>query len=469
MFKRSRSNPLVFALVCAQLSLLTTCLAQPEEQSTTVITDSGQPATNQSERGVKPDEFSVADACNAYGFDLFVGLSGQETGSGNLLFSPYSISSAMVLVAEGSRGVTADQLAATFHFGPNVQAAGRAYSDLNARLFAFPNRPTVPPAQPPPASSPAIDSQSSLGQTGSPAQSAGVKMPPEPPVLVLTNGLWIQHGITLNESYLQEVQRHHGASVEDVDFLHQPVQATEIINHWIDERTGGRITHLIDNSMANPATQLVLVNALYFKGRWKKPFLRSQTWPAPFKGTSDPKAMVPMMKTSGPFKLAHRAGYRVIELPYATSTVSMAVFLPDRIDGLTDLVKKLDLKMLESPLLGVTEPTRVELHLPRFSIARKIDLTTILKYQIPSAFSRESADFSGMTGGRDVRLSSVLHQTFLEVNEVGSEAASATSVGIIPRGLEDIDTKFVADHPFLFLIRDNATGAVLFLGTLTTP
>jgi serpin B len=181
-----------------------------------------------------------------------------------------------------------------------------------------------------------------------------------------------------------------------------------------------------------------------------------------------------MMKTTGTFKLARRPkdelargeGYQAIELPYAGSSVSMVILLPDRDDGLPDLVKELDLKVLTHPL-DEAKPSLVDLRLPQFSVTSKLDLTGILRSQVPSAFSRDDADFSGMTGAKDLRLSAVVHQTFLRVDEAGSEAAAATAAVILPRSLPEAE--FIVNHPFLFLIRDNATGTILFLGTFTTP
>jgi serpin B len=301
---------------------------------------------------------------------------------------------------------------------------------------------------------------------GVPAADAMGQASPRAPALILANALWIQEGIKLLDSYLVEVRSHHGASVRDVDFVRQPDQAAEIINHWIALQTSGRITNIVDRNLANSETRLILTNALYFRGRWKKPFPPSMAPPVRFKGTSNPQAQVRMMRTTGTFRLVRRGGYQAIELPYAKSTICMVILLPDRDDGLHDLVNELDLKILADPLAGA-EPLRVDLRVPKFSITSKIDLTGILRSQMPLAFSRDEADFSGMTGGKDLRLSAVVHQTFLRVDEAGSEAAAATAVGIVPRSPPDAE--FIADHPFLFLIRDNTTGTVLFLGTFTTP
>ena len=179
------------------------------------------------------------------------------------------------------------------------------------------------------------------------------------------------------------------------------------------------------------------------------------------------------MRTTGRFKLVHGNGYNAIELPYVTDdnpkkdAISMVVLLPEREDGLSALEHALDARALADPLQGSQEMVVVDLRLPKFSITDKVDLTKMLSAQMPLAFSREEADFSRMTGQKDLRLSGVVHQTFLNVDEYGSEAAAATAVGIVPRSRPDAE--FIADHPFLFLIRDNLTGTVLFLGRFTTP
>ncbi len=514
------------------------------------------------------NEAWLAEGINSFGMRLLreVGLRGDRLS--NQILSPYSISSAMVLVAEGAHGQTAHEIAATFHFGSDLRRVGRGFSDLNARLMipaseatgnpaksesagpsATADKPGRPQEAPVPRfvlgieyhPNPAGGILTTRIEPGGLAERAGihagdliyeidgerinseedlnrhlnlahrvvqvalmrpaheqptvVNVETEPvaqqavtlpaaeavgktnlaaPALVLANALWIQKGFKLLDSYLLEVKSHHGASIRDVDFVQQADQAAEIINAWIALQTNGRITNIVDKSLASSDTRLILTNALYFKGRWKKPFPPSTAPPVKFKGTSNAQAQVQMMRTTGTFKLARRQsdkparreGYQAIELPYARSTLSMVVLLPDRDDGLPDLVKELDLKVLADPLEGA-EPVLVDLSLPKFSVTSKIDLTGILRSQIPSAFSREDADFSGMTGGKDLRLSAVVHQSFLRVDEAGSEAAAATAAGIVPRSPPEAE--FIADHPFLFMIRDNASGTVLFLGIFTSP
>jgi serine protease inhibitor len=392
--------------------------------------------------------FSVPEASNAYGLDLVHALTAREPWPANLVFSPYSISSAMILVAEGAAGPTAVQFGAAFHFGADLKNAGRAFSTLNARL--------VTPA------------------SGHPGNPAAAGRDADHPTLVLANGLWIQRDLKLLPAYLDEVQSHHGAVIQEADFLHDPQQAAQRINQWIGLQTSGRITHLIDQTTANNDTRIVLVNALYFMGKWRHQFSRSATRPADFKGTRRPQHRVQMMRTTASVKhvhrpedkAAHHEGYQAIELPYLRSPLSMVIVLPDRNDGLPDLVKKLDLKTLTDPF-GDPKKTRVDVRLPKFSVTSKVDLTPVLKEQVPGAFSRQAADFSNMTGQKDLRLSAVIHQTFLRVDETGSEAAATTGAVVVPRS--EPETTFVADHPFLFTIRDDETKTVLFVGTITSP
>ena len=528
-----------------------------------------QAKVDQATLNTNPGGVTAASASNAYGLDLLRQLMPQNGSRGNQFISPYSISSAMVLVAQGSGGKTAAQIATTFHFGSDLEGLSRSYSQLNARLVASSrnalpnpgeprNTPKAGTANEPGESRKAAIPRLKLGieyqanptggvaVTGVEPESLGLRVGIQPgdlifaidnqnqginsdedftrtfnrggdviPIdivkpnqqqivvmivgagaqllkvieagvpadtkttqrdsvaLVLTNAFWVQKGVKLLDSYLRRIEAYHGSSLQEVDFIGQPDQVLAMINDRIATQTNGRIAHLVDQSVANAETRLLLTNVLYFKGRWRNKFDPSMTKPAPFRGTTNPQAQVALMRTTGPFKLVHGKDYNAIELPYVTDdnpkkdAISMVVLLPEKEDGLPALEQALDARALADPLQGRQEMVVVDLRLPKFSISDKVDLTKMLSAQMPLAFSREEADFSGMTGQKDLRLSGVVHQTFLNVDEYGSEAAAATAVGIVPRCAPDAE--FVADHPFLFLIRDNLTGTVLFLGRFTTP
>ena len=223
-------------------------------------------------------------------------------------------------------------------------------------------------------------------------------------------------------------------------------------------RSGGRVL--------DSGTTLVLTNAIYFKGDWQRKFDAKATKDAPFMLTPQEKVMVPLMRQRGKFAYGVFGKAQVLELPYVGRDLSMIVLLPKEVDGLADLEKSLSVETLSTWTSGLREQT-VEVLLPKFKMTSGFRLEKVLgSMGMPLAFSG-GADFSGMTGKRDLFISAVIHKAFVDVNEEGTEAAAATAV--VLRAPAPPNPIFCADHPFLFLIRDNRTGSILFLGRMTNP
>ena len=207
----------------------------------------------------------------------------------------------------------------------------------------------------------------------------------------------------------------------------------------------------------------MLTNAIYFKGKWRKPFDRNATNDALFHITKDKQAVVPMMHKWNEFQYGSVDGIQVIELVYGDCGFSMVVVLPKEIDGIADLERRLTAEKLTACTSGLKRE-EVEVCLPKFKMTSAFQLDRVLDAMgMPLAFDSAEADFSGMTGKRDLFLSAVVHKAFIDVNEEGTEAATATALA--KATAPPPTAVFRADHPFLFLIRDNGTGSILFMGT----
>jgi hypothetical protein len=267
-------------------------------------------------------------------------------------------------------------------------------------------------------------------------------------------------------------KENYGAGLREVDFVNaaEREQARKTINSWVEKETKEKIKDLIPQGVLDALTRLVLTNAIYFKGDWALEFDKKQTTDAPFKISADKEVTVPLMYQKGDFKYAQEDGLQIIELPYKGDELSMVVLLPAEVDGLAELEKSLTPKDLNrwSTLLRKRE---VYVYLPKFKMTTgPLELGGVLKAMgMKDAFSLPPADFSGMTGSRDLFISNVLHKAFVAVDEKGTEAAAATAVVVTLTAELAASPVFRADHPFVFVIKDNRSGSILFMGRLTNP
>ena len=218
--------------------------------------------------------------------------------------------------------------------------------------------------------------------------------------------------------------------------------------------------------------RLVLTNAVYFKGDWTDPFKKEQTKNEDFRLSAQQTVKAPLMHARHSFKYAMADGVQILELPYGDGSLSMLALLPENKDGLADLEARLTFANWQQWTSGLA-PQQVIVYLPRFRTTSQFGLAPVLKAMgMTTAFEPRTADFSGMTGGRDLYISAVLHKAYVDVNEEGTEAAAATGIVMRPTAIRLPPHKppvFRADHPFLFAIRDNRNGAILFLGRVANP
>jgi len=379
----------------------------------------------------KTDLAAVVKGNGAFALDLYSRLS---SCSGNLFFSPFSISTALAMAYGGAQGATAEEIAAALRFPFGQNRLHPAFADLLKQARG---------------------------------RSRGIE-------LSLANGLWAQHGYEFRESFIDLVKSHYGADLRELDFSTAAAEACRIINEWVEKQTHGKIRHLIEPSALGPLTRLVLANAIYFKGDWASPFEKDQTEDAPFTVTPNQKVTVPMMHQLADYSYLETDSFQALGLAYEGWDLAMVVFLPRKVEGLPELEKSLTPEKLRTWLAGL-RPRVVNAYFPRFRATSTFMLNEVLaEMGMRLAFHLSGADFSGMSGSEHLFLSLILHKAYVDVDEKGTEAAAVTVQGVVTGarwGWHQIERipVFRADHPFLFLIKDDRSGSILFLGRVTNP
>jgi serpin B len=293
----------------------------------------------------------------------------------------------------------------------------------------------------------------------------------------VANRLFGERSYRFEPSYLEATRAAYGASLEPVDFRRGFEAARVLVNEWVEAQTEKRIRDLVPPGGLNADTRLVLVNAIYFLGDWAKPFKREATRAAPFHKSPSAKIEVPTMHQTETFGWMRGDGFQALDLPYERGGFSMLVLLPDAVDGLAALEDGLSADALDR-VVAALAPTWVAQALPKFEVnpARAASLSPLLRdLGMSAAFDRGQADFTGIADPPDPRdrlfIGEVFHKAFVRTDEEGTEAAAATAVPMMRIGsaMPSQPVPFVADHPFLFVIRDNASGLVLFLGRVSDP
>jgi serpin B len=245
-----------------------------------------------------------------------------------------------------------------------------------------------------------------------------------------------------------------------------------MINRWVAGKTRDKITDILQPESVGTDSRLVLVNALYFKAPWLDSFNESATTDVDFFAPDGSRSAVPMMHSVRATRYFETADAQVVKLPYARGAFSMIVILPKDKSGLPALEARLDEELIEG-LRSKLENKRVDLSLPKFKAEGAFDMVDALKgLGVKSAFEGNLADFSFMNGKRDLFINAASHKSFVEVNERGTEAAAATAIGVArmtAAAPQDAPVIFRADHPFIFLIQDEAGGTILFMGRVAKP
>nr|XP_006115613.1 leukocyte elastase inhibitor isoform X1 [Pelodiscus sinensis] len=375
----------------------------------------------------------LSNANTQFALELFRKLN-ETNPTGNIFFSPLSISAAVAMVVLGARGNTETQLLKTLHFD--------VVEELHSRFQTL---------------------TSDINRSGAPY------------LLKLANRLYGEKTYSFLEDFLTKTQKLYRADLATVDFLHASDEARKQINQWVGEQTEGKIPKLLSESSVNSMTKLVLVNAIYFKGSWAEKFKETNTKEMQFRLNKKEKKPVQMMyqKEKFPFGYISELKCRMLELPYDGKDLSMIILLPDDINDDSTGLQKLEKQLTLEKLQEWTQPQNMHpidthVHLPKFKLEDSYDLKSALTgLGLQDIFDCGKADLSGMSGARNLFLSQIVHKSFIDVNEEGTEAAAATAA--IANFCMLMEEDFNADHPFLFFIRHKPTQSILFFGRYASP
>uniref|UniRef100_A0A7M4FKQ2 Serpin B10 n=1 Tax=Crocodylus porosus TaxID=8502 RepID=A0A7M4FKQ2_CROPO len=392
----------------------------------------------------------LAISNGSFALDIFTKLNESCKGE-NIFFSPWSISIGLAMVYLGARGNTATEMAERRY---NIF---RCKHDFQVSSLKEPEQ-----------------NETQEIHVGFKTLLSAVNKPNKNYELKTANRLYEEKTYPLR--YLRLAKKFYCAEPQAVNFRTAAEQAREEINSWVMNQTEGRIQDLLPTGSVDSRTALVLVNAIYFKGKWEKQFLKENTSERPFRVSKTKTKPVQMMFLKGMFKILcmDTMKLKIIEVPYIKNELSMFILLPDDINDNTTGLELLERELTYEKLAEWTSPDRmakveVEMYLPRIKLEEGYDLkSTLISMGMPDAFSPGTADFTGLSDKKDLFLSKIFHKSFVEVNEEGTEAAAATGIVIAERAhLKAI--KFKADHPFLFFIRHNKTKSILFFGRFCSP
>jgi serpin B len=397
-------------------------------------------------RAASPAATDTASRNNGFAADLYAQLT-KGNGDKNLFLSPYSISAALAMTAQGAKGKTAAQMDSVLHIGPDYQA-GMA---------------EITPA---------------LNPKNAPFE------------LSVSNDLWVDRTFPLADSFVADCHKNYDANVTGVDFVTKAEGARNQINSAVAAQTHEKIKDLLPPGSVDSRTALVLTDAIYFKGTWETPFPKNATTDQPFHMAGGRDVTVPLMKSpsSTMYAYGETDDAQLLSLPYkgaptgaapvgargapaGPSTLSMFIVLPKKADGLAEIVKQATAANLTKWASGLRRQ-QVQVFLPRFTMTSEFELAETLQAMgMKDAFTGD-ADFSGISAsaGGKLNISKVFHKAFVDVNEEGTEAAAATAVVMVrSMAMPGNPAQFRADHPFLFLIRHEPTGSILFMGQVNNP
>ena len=373
-----------------------------------------------------PVDSKLVDANTKFGFKLFQEVLKQDSKR-NVFVSPTSIAIALSMTYNGASGETQQAMANALELqGMSLDNINQANNTLKASL-----------------------------ENADPAVQMSI-----------ANSLWARQGISFNPEFIKQNQQFYGAKLTELDFA--TPDSSNIINNWVKENTRGKIDNIV--GQLKPDDVLFLINAIYFKGNWTKKFDKSQTTERPFNLSNGSQKQHPMMSQSGKYRYYENETFQAVSLPYGKGRMSLYVFLPSKTTNLNTFQQQLKSENWQQ-WMNQFRLRQGSVELPRFKFDYDIKLNNALKaLGMETAFSNQ-ANFSNMTSA-SVAINEVKHKTFVEVNEEGTEAAAATSVGMVltsARMPAEEPFQMVVDRPFFCAIRDNQTGTILFMGSIKEP
>ncbi|XP_048871881.1 leukocyte elastase inhibitor-like [Brienomyrus brachyistius] len=359
----------------------------------------------------------------------------ETKSNGNIFFSPLSITSALAMVYLGAKGNTAAQIAK----GLSFNTTSHVHSDLQKFI-------------------------------------SDINKPDAPYLLKLANRLYGEKTFNFLQEFLDSTQKFYKADLMPVDFVGASAASRGQINQWVEEQTNGKIKELLKPGSINSMTRMALVNAIYFKGDWLKKFDANNTKEMSFKINQKESKPVQMMyqKEKFPFNYISEYELQVLELPYKSEELSMFILLPQEAKNGSNPLQKLEKELTLEKIQEWTERDNMDtgtdicVHLPKFKLEEDYEMKApLVSLGMTDVFDAAQADLSGMNGSGGLFLSTVVHKSFVEVNEEGTEAAAATA-GIVAFAMFR-EEHFVADHPFLFFIRHKKSKTILFFGRFSSP
>ncbi len=420
-----------FVALC--LMILAGCVASPTPTTSPQIGDlTGKLAYETVSQFSEAELQQIVASNNDFARAIFVH---QAEAKENLVISPYSLYQVLSMLYAGAAGQTASEMRVAMRLPWEDARVHRLVNALNQQLL------------------------SSAGAEKTESQAFELQ---------IANALWAAQGREYQQAFLDTLSQNYDSGLKTLDFNNASA-AAEVINAWVAEHTNEKITQLADPAMFNSNTALALTNAVYFKAAWKFPFNEAATADAPFSLLSGEQVNVPTMRLSETLNVSVMEALTVVRLPYAGGTMVMEILMPrlemwDSPEGISQLWAT-ELNLVEM------QPTRVSLSLPKFRIETPtMDLIPALKANgMLLAFS-DAADFSGISGDQSLYVSTIAQKAFIDVNEKGTEAAAATIAVLQEKSAPGGEPLQISiDRPFIFQIRDTATGAILFMGTVMQP
>ena len=380
---------------------------------------------NTDETVIGPIDSNVSKANTQFGFNLFNAIWETEQNQ-NIFISPFSVSVALAMTLNGAARETEQAMMDTLQF-----------QDLTSDTI-----------------------NSSFYQLQNTFQTSDPKV-----TLTIANSLWGREGFQFKTDFLQRNALYFNAETSILDFLNPSTLRT--INQWVNDNTNRKIPKILDE--IEPNAVLFLINAIYFKGSWQTEFDPTNTHDGPFHLISGGTKQVPMMSRTGQYPVSYGEDFQAINLPYGEGQMSMFIFLPNK--NLNSFVESINTEKWDNWMKQFRE-RELQIRIPKFKLeyGTKVLNDVLTSLGMGVAFDEDNADFSRMADldavGGNLYITKVAHKTFIEVNEEGTEAAAATSVGV---GIKSLPPRFIVDRPFFFTIRDNETGTVLFMGTVVEP
>jgi serine protease inhibitor len=370
------------------------------------------------------DQAGVIESGNSFAFDIFRTIINNNGENENVILSPLSISSALSMAMNGAAGETRDSILNALRLeGITPEAINNSYKDLTESLLTVDKRVKI----------------------------------------TIANSVWTEDDFIVKQAFTDILKNYYNAESESFD-IDDPETPTRV-NKWIEDNTNGLIKNMIDKLESN--TIMLLINAIYFKGKWKEQFDSANTVDLPFYRNDGTNVNVPTMKQENKFAIYQGSGFTMAEFPYGQGNFVMDIILPDSQDGISGILPTFNATNYAT-WTSRLDSMKVDLFFPRFKFGFKQDLKSILPSMGMGIAFSDHADFSNISDDFQLYINKALHQAFIETNEEGTEAAAATIIGIGVTSMPQV-LELKLDHPFLFVIRETTTNAILFMGRISDP